>query len=175
MYLSEESCETGDLRQGDILSNIPLLGVINLKTIQFQTDAEKKIWGWTVPRIPEFEHVVVLSHSCEIDKINDIKLTSIILSPIRDIHKATSPEKIDELKKSNIIEKDVGASYLKYFYIEPHEKMPFEDGAIVDFSKCFSVKNKSYDELLQNKILQLRPEVAEKMAFKLGLYFYRKK
>ena len=41
-------------------------------------------------------------------------LTSIILAPLRDIHKATAQERIQELIDSNLIDRsNPGASYLK--------------------------------------------------------------
>ena len=173
MYL-EENIEFNSLRQGDILSSVHLLGVINLNGIQYLTSAAGEKKGWTIPNAPIYADVIVLSHSCEIASENDIKLTSIILAPIRDIHTATAPEKIDDLKRSNFITSSTEASYLKYFYIEPHDKLQFKDGAIVDFSKPFSVRKNCYDFLLRKKILQLAPEIAEKMVLKLALYFHRK-
>jgi hypothetical protein len=117
---------------------------------------------------------MVLSHSCEITLENDIKVTSIILAPIRDVHRATSPDKLQEVIESNIIDpENPTSSYLKYFYLEPHEKIEFTDGGIVDFAKLFSVHKSSHQRLVESKILQLKPDVANRMAFKLGLYFYR--
>jgi len=174
MYLPEEKIERNILRQGDIISEVHLLGAINLSTINYIVSNDAKT-GWFIPKPPDFRPAIILSHSCEIDPSNDIKLTSIILAPLRDINKATDPQKIEELKQSNIIDESSTYSYLKYFYIEPNPFIPFDDGAIVDFSKCFSVRNKSYNDLLSQKIIQMRKEIANKMALKLSLYFYRQK
>jgi len=117
---------------------------------------------------------MVLSHSCEIDPQNKIKLTSIILAPLRDINTATAPNKIQELIDSNEIDKtEPQASYLKYFYVHPNENLKFDRGAIVDFSKCFSLRRQAYAMLLSNKILQLSDEATSSMALKLALYYYR--
>jgi len=136
---------TPALRQGDIISSVHILGAINLKTVQYTatSDAIGKsgYQSWQVPKPPEFLDAMVLSHSCEIALENKAKLTSIILAPVRDIHTATSQERIEELISSNLIDKDEPrASYLKYFYLEPNTQFQFERGAIVDFSKCFSVR-----------------------------------
>ncbi len=174
MYLDNSSFEGGVLRQGDILQDVHAVSAINLNSIQYTNDSTRsKIVSWTLPQEPRFSYVMVLSHSCEIDKANTIKLTSIILSPIRDINSATSPDKIDELKRSNIIETGTEASYLKYFFIAPHPLIPHSEGSVVDFSKCFSARKNCYDFLLSKKILQLKPDIAQKMALKLSLYFYR--
>jgi len=129
--------------------------------------------SWTVNTPPKITHSMVLSHSCEIDLVNKIKLTSIILAPLRDLNKATEKSKIEELINSNYLTPDTTASFLKYFYINPHEILPYSEGAVVDFSKCFSIRKNSYKILVENKCLQLKEDVANKMALKLSLYFYR--
>ncbi len=172
MYLLEDQIERNSLRQGDIISEVHLLGTINLSTISYMVSNDTRI-GWYIPKPPDFRPAIILSHSCEIDLLNDIKLTSIILAPLRDINKATGPQQIEELKQSNIIDESSTYSYLKYFYIEPNPLIPFDDGAIVDFSKCFSVRNQSYKDLLSKKIIQMRKDIANKMALKLSLFFYR--
>jgi hypothetical protein len=117
---------------------------------------------------------MVLSHSCEIARDNAIKVTSIILAPVRDVSGATPREKLRELIESNFIDRAQPESrYLKYYYLEPHHKLPFQDGAIVDFSKCFSVRKNSYDFLLARKAVQLLDEARDSMALKLSLYFHR--
>ncbi len=175
VYLDESEIEYQNLRQGDILSNIHAVAAINLNSILYsKTQGSEEIApSWIVPSEPRFEFVMVLSHSCEIDKANDVKLTSIILSPIRDIDKATETDRVEELKNSNYLTEEGRPSYLKYFYLEPHEKMPFDNGAVVDYSKCFSVRKQSYDLLLSHKILQLQSEVTDKMSLKLAIYFHR--
>jgi hypothetical protein len=116
---------------------------------------------------------MVLSHSCEISLENKTKLTSIILSPIRDINSATSADKIEELKRTNLIDLSSDRSYLKYFYLEPNDKLQYKTGGVTDFSKCFSVRKNSYDFLVKKKILQIKPEIRNKMSLKLALYFNR--
>jgi len=49
---------------------------------------------------------MVLSHSCEVALANKLKLTSIILAPIRSIHKATRTDRIQELINSNLIDRN---------------------------------------------------------------------
>lgn len=173
MYLLDEHSEKNVLRQGDIVSNIQIIGALNILSIQYQVDHEGEKKSWSVVAPPKFSQCMILSHSCEIDPSNKVKLTSIILAPIRDINKATDKSKIKDLIDSNIIDDSTESSFLKYFYIEPNEKLEYRDGAIVDFSKCFSLRNKSYNYLVENKCLQLKEEIANKMAFKLSLYFYR--
>ena len=84
------------------------------------------------------------------------------------------PARVAELKESNFVDRDnpVG-SYLKYFYLEAHVALPFVEGAVADFSKCFSVRKTSYELLLSKKILQLDDEARFNMSLKLALYFHR--
>ncbi len=173
MYLADDRIEKGALRQGDIVSEIHLLGVINLSSIQYTAAAESVPVRWSIPAAPNGD-AMVLSHSCEIDPQNQMKVTSIILAPLRDLHKATAPEKIQELIDSNEIDRTgPQASYLKYFYLPPNEKLEFKNGAIVDFSKCFSLRRQSYETLIDNKVVQLTNDAVASMALKLALYFHR--
>jgi hypothetical protein len=174
VYLPENEIEMNTLRQGDIISQIHLLGAINLNAVQYSADYLGKKLGWQVPTAPVFGDALVLSHSCEVELENKVKVTSVILAPIRDVNTATEKEKVAELIKTNlIVENETKASYLKYFFLEPNEKMEHKNGAIVDFSKCFSVRRNAYDHLLQRKILQIKPEVVLSLSLKLGLYFHR--
>lgn len=182
MYCGDRDFESSTLRQGDILSQVHVLGAINLGSIQYNVQYgpgnQQNTVGFMVPRqarTPINADVMVLSHSCEIAKENGVKLTSIILAPIRDINGATEPGKIQELIDTNIVEDATEASYLKYFYVPPNDKLENKSGAIVDFSKCFSVRKNSYEHLLSKKILQLAPPFPDRMAKKLALYFYRTK
>jgi len=175
MYLDDDNIERGLLRQGDIIADVHILGAINSNSIHYsQTGGSDQYVSWTVPNAPKFGDVMVLSHSCEIDPQNKIKLTSIILAPLRDVHKTTAPEKIQELIDSNEIDRTVPqASYLKYFYVFPNEKLEYIDGAIVDFSKCFSLRRQSYNSLVSKKVAQLSNAAISSMALKLALYFHR--
>jgi hypothetical protein len=173
MFLADAEAERNTLRQGDILRAVHLVGALHLQGIHLINDQANKSVMWTVPKAPEFGDVAVLSHSCEIDLLNNVKLTSIILAPVRDLHSATDPGKRQELIDSNIIAPGTAGSYLKYFYLAPHERLEHEAGGVIDFSKCFSVRKNSYDYLLQRKILQMQPEIAKAMALKLALYFHR--
>ncbi len=117
---------------------------------------------------------MVLSHSCEIALENQIKVTAIILAPLRDIHKATDKNRIDELIQINLIDRsEPKASFLKYFYIPANPHLEYSQGSIVDFSKCFSIRNKCYNTLLSKKIAQLSEDAIASMALKLALYFHR--
>jgi hypothetical protein len=177
MYLDDESIEKGVLRQGDIIADVHLLGAININSIQYSSTVgsePNQYVSWSIPSSPKYGDAMVLSHSCEIDPGNKIKLTSIILAPLRDINTATAQEKIQDLIDSNEIDRtEPQASYLKYFYVYPNENLKFHNGAIVDFSKCFSLRRQSYDILLINKIAQLNNEATLSMALKLALYFHR--
>lgn len=173
MYLSKEESEFKILRQGDILKDVHILGAININGITYGSNLSGEQVSWHITNKPFVANAMVLSHSCEIDPQNTIKMTSIILAPLRDINSATSPEKIKELIQSNFIDDTTEFSYLKYFYVYPHGYMSFSNGAVVDFSKCFSVRNNSYETLLNKKILQLKPEVIDKMSLKLAYYFRR--
>jgi len=174
MYLEAAQIETQVLRQGDIVSQIQIIGAINLNGLLFQMDQQGRKTAWSVPKPPDFADAMLLSHSCEIDTANEIKITSIILAPIRDINKATSPDKIQEVINSNLINEETQMSYLKYFYIEPQPLLVYKNGAVVDFSKCFSLRNNCYESILAKKILQLQPDVANRMSLKLALYFSRR-
>jgi len=165
-----------DLTQGDIIDGIHLLGAIKLGAIQVTNNQQGEAVSWTIPAKPKLGQVMVLSHSCEIAKENNIKLTSIILAPIRGADTATSKDKLAELISSNILTENTEASYLKYFYIEPHEKLSCskdEYGGVVDFSKVFSVHKSALQSLEQNKTLQLQSHVASAMALKCALYYHR--
>ncbi len=173
MYLENASVEINVLRQGDIVSGLHLLGAISLQAIQYNTDYQGKRLGWQLPSPPKLGDAIVLSHSCELDPSNTVKITSIILCPIRDINTATDKGKIEELINTNLVAQNEGATYLKYFYLEPNTKLEFKNGAVADFSKLFSVRKSCYESVLHQKILQLKPEIAEALALKLALYFHR--
>jgi hypothetical protein len=176
MYLHDEQIEHGTLRQGDIISQLHLLGAININNIYYSSPAvnPEEYLSWSVPTTPKIGDAMVLSHSCEVAVENKIKVTSIILAPLRDIHKATAPEQVQELIDSNLIDKTKPqASFLKYFYVEPNPKLKYDSGAVVDFSKLFSVRNQAYNTLLEKKIVQLSNDAIESMALKLALYFHR--
>jgi hypothetical protein len=177
LFLNEEFVERHTLRQGDSVKDVHLLGAINLNALHYSSPAgnRNELASWNVPNKPIFGDAMIVSHSCEIARENMVKVTSIILAPLRDIHKATAKERIDELIKSNLIDQQNPlASFLKYFYIAPNSALEYPDGAIVDFSKIFSVRNKSYDSLLDKKIVQLTQQAASSMALMLALYFHRK-
>lgn len=175
MYLDNINTEIRVLRQGDVLKDVHTLGAINLNELNYEINSAGEKIATRIPLKPHFGYVMVLSHSCEIDPTNSVKVTSIILAPLRDVNKATSPDKIKELIDTNILDLTIESTYLKYFFITPVDSLPFPDGAVVDFSKCFSIRNKSYDTLLQKKVVQLKKDVANKMALKLSLYFFREK
>jgi len=175
LYLEEINIERNTLRQGDIISQTHLLGVLNPQGFSDVVNNGKPT-AWIIPIKEEaIGDAIVLSHSCEISLANKIKVTSIILAPIRNIDTATEKDKIEELIKSNILNAGQHSSYLKYFYLEPNSKLKYSNGAICDFSKCFSLRNNFYQKLLDKKILQLRQDIADAMALKLGVYFYRRK
>ena len=177
MFLDDELIEHDTLRQGDIVSDVHLLGVINSMGIQYSSQAGRleEFISWSVPAAPKFGDAMVLSHSCEVDRENTIKVTSIILAPLRNINTATDKNRIKELIESNLIDQtETNASFLKYFYVGPNSQLEYGDGAVVDFSKCFSVRNKCYDIFLANKKIQLAEDAVASMALKLALYFYRK-
>jgi len=173
MYLDKQDIEYSILRQGDILEGIQILGAINLGAVNIATNIRGEPVSWTYPVKPTFSHAVVLSHSCEIDPSNKVKLTSIILAPLRDLNSASPEERIDELKRSNYIDEKSDYSYLKYFYLEPHELLPYKGGAVVDLAKCFSTRKNSYDLLLGHKVLQMVPESIFQLSLKTALYFHR--
>jgi hypothetical protein len=173
--MAESDIEKNVLRQGDIVNDVQYLGCINTNNIRFQINADGQKDGWSFRNAPIFGPAMVVSHSCELDRQNGIKITSVILCPIRDISKATASDKFDELKQTNIITDETEVSYLKYFYLQPNHLLPYHSGAVVDFSKGFSVHKNAYDDLVNKKILQLTESVAINMSLKLSLYFYRTK
>ncbi len=173
MYLEPADVDKGSLYQGDILVDVQLFGTITLASITYTTDNQGNRTGWIVPQKPDFGVAMVLSHSCEIDRANVVKVTSIILAPLRDINKVTKPERIAELINSNDVGPTTDFSYLKYYYVPELADVGLPDGAVVDFSKCFSIRNRSYDLLLQKKRAQLTEQSANSMARKLALYLYR--
>ena len=178
MY-DEAGKDPSTLRQGDIIGNIQVLGTIKYEQITVPGIADDQFpefqpHSWSVQSPPRYRNCMVLTHCCELDRDNKDKVTSIILAPLRGVHQATQPDKVQELIHSNdITQPGVEASFLKYFYVEGHSSIEMEDGAIVDFSKCFSVRNTSYDYLCKKKILQLTDDVRTSMSWKLALYFHR--
>ncbi len=175
MYLSAEEIESGVLRQGDIISEVHSIGALNLNNVFFVNKGEE-ILQWGVDDKPKLIPAMVLSHSCEIDPANTVKLSGLVLGPIRDVDRAAPSDKINQLIESNIIdEENPQPSFLKYFYLNPSDLLPqFQNGAVVDFSKCYSFRKECYNALVKKKILQLDPQIADKMALKLALYFYRR-
>ena len=134
------------------------------------------VTGWSIHNAPAYHDAIVLSHSCEIDRANTVKVTSIILAPIRDINSATDREKVEELRTTNLILRESPeASFLKYFYLAPNPDLEYSQGAVADFSKCFSLRKQAYDLLLKRKIVQMTEEARTNLALKLALYFYRAK
>lgn len=175
VFQRDEELERNALRQGDVISNIHLCGALNFVAFQYSKTSSAQDWAaWSVPTPPMFGDAVVLSHDCEIALENRIKVTSIILAPLRDVHKATDHARIQELIESNDVRSEaVGASFLKYFYVEPNGALQFSNGAVVDFSKCFSVRKNCFEVLLSQKVAQLTQDAAAAMALKLALYFSR--
>ena len=177
MFLPQESIEKNVLRQGDIIKNIHLLGAINLNSVHYSVSQlnQEEYMAWNVPNKPIFGDAMVVSHSCEIDRENKVKVTSVILAPIRDVNTATSPERVQALIDSNYIDTESpAASFLKYLYVEPNPALQYSNGAIVDFSKIFSVRKQYYDQLLERKVVQLNEIASLNMALKLAVYFYRR-
>ena len=137
------------------INNVILLGAINQNSIISGVSGEGRE-SFIINKPPIEAPAIVLSHSYELDKKNGIKLTSIILAPLRDISTATEEKKIQEIIDSNTIKEGTQLSYLKYYYLPHHESLGlYPRGSIVDFSKRFSYKKDSYDYLLSHKILQL--------------------
>lgn len=173
MFVPDGELDKKSLHQGDVVSKIHILGAINLNGVTYSSNVDKKVVGWCVSAEPQYGDAIVLSHSCEVAEENGVKLTSVILAPLRDINKATDSAKIEELKKSNVIVEGTDTSFLKYFYIEPHAALTIKEGVVADFSKCFSVRKNSYQLLLSRKVAQLKPEVVSAFSMKLALYFHR--
>jgi hypothetical protein len=173
MYLEKQDTDYSLLKQGDILEGIQILGAINLGSINIVTNFKGEQVSWAASVKPTFSHAIILSHSCEIDPSNKVKMTSIILAPLRDVNNASPEEKIKDLISSNFIDEKSDHSYLKYFYLVAHESLPYTNGAIADLAKCFSVRKNSYDILLSHKVLQMKPEVIGHLSFKTALYFHR--
>lgn len=173
MYSTDAQFDNRKLMQGDIITGVHILGAINPGAIEYIASNDRKVVGWAIRQEPKYADAVILSHSCEIDPANEMKMTSIILAPIRDVNTATEKDKVNDLIKSNLIVGDTKASFLKYFYLPPHPKLTCSSGAIVDFSKLFSVRKNYYRDLLNKKIIQIDSSISEKMALKLSLYFFR--
>ena len=175
MYLPDADVDRTSLWQGDVIRDVQLVAAINLRGITHNTPVGgSEATSWTVSGKPLVGDAMVLSHSCELDRANSVKVTSIILAPLRDINTATAPDKVEHLKSTNLLSVDgQKESFLKYFVVEPTEHLFFTAGAVVDFSKCFSIRNQCYDFLLARKVLQLRPDIRDAMALKLALFFHR--
>ncbi|NQT60787.1 MAG: hypothetical protein HQ557_17595 [Bacteroidetes bacterium] len=175
MYIPNTQLKSELLLQGDIVNDIHILGAVNPNSILITFSQEGRATQWSVNNPPTKGPAIVLSHSCEIAQENGMKLTSIILAPLRDINSATRPDKIQELKDSNYIDENNTSSFLKYFYLEAtHEYGEmFPNGCVADFSKCFSLHKKAYRGLLNNKIIELTDDVRKYFSIKLALFYFR--
>lgn len=174
-YVTQGEFDGQSLWQGDVIRDVHLLGAICYRDLSSPTNSMgEQMNHWTVSKKLEAGTVAVLSHSCEVAKENGVKLTSIVVAPLRDVSSATEQSKISELIESNRLG-DGGFSYLKYFYLPSSPAMNFPRGAVIDFSKLFSIRKSSYDFLLSRKILQLDEETRQSMAIKLAVYFYRER
>jgi hypothetical protein len=176
VFVPGHLADLNTLLQGDVLKEVQLLGALSYQEILVASPVTGggQPQNWTVPKPPITGDAMVLSHSCEVSLENDVKVTSIILAPLRDVSKATAPDKVRELIDSNLIDQaNPEASYLKYFYLQPHEQLAYTQGAIADFSKLFSVRKSSYAYLLSRKVLQLDDATRFSMSLKLALYFHR--
>lgn len=175
-FVNASEIERETLRQGDIALGVHLVGSICFKDVSVPSSvvAESTFKHWSVAGELLTGPVIVLSHCCELDRQNGVKLTSIVLAPLRDVAKATAPEKVQEIIATNEITRDTpNFTYLKYFYLPPAGPLPFPRGCVADFSKVFSVRKSSYDIVLSKKVLQLTDSTRESMSMKLSLYFYR--
>lgn len=176
-FKDEAGFEAGVLRQGDVVSDVLVCGAVSLKNVGnvHGQGNEKPPTGWTVNQPPKMQQAMVLSHSCEIAPENKVKLTSVILAPLRDVQNATNKDKVAELIESNLIDpEDPHATFLKYFYIPPHPSLQYPGGAVCDFAKLFSVHKSAYDSLVEGKAIQLSDAAADAMALKLAMYFHRR-
>jgi len=176
VYSPNEAIESTTLLQGDVVSKVQILGALKLRGIYHHRSAVAggEATAWTVAAPPRIADAMVLSHSCEISRDNAVKVTSLILAPLRDVNRATSPDKVQELIQSNLIDQaGARASYLKYFYLPPNPSLEHSDGAVVDFSKLFSLRKDAYDFLLGKKVAELAEDTRRSMALKLALYFSR--
>lgn len=176
MYVASHEQDSMSLLQGDVIRDIHLLGALNYNEIQHAATVSGTggAVSWAVSKAPEMGDALVVSHSCEVAKENGVKLTSIILAPLRDVSRATPTDKMQELINSNLIDQSQAqASFLKYFYLEPHHQLAYPKGMVADFSKLFSIRKNSYDYLLSRKVLQVKDDIRDSMAFKLALYFHR--
>src|SRR5690242_15779836 len=105
MYVSAPEFDSDSLLQGDIIHEIQIFGALNYAAVSHavpSTGGDPA--GWSVSAKPEVRDAMVLSHSCEVAKDNDVKVTSIILAPLRDVSSATSPDRVQELIQSNRID-----------------------------------------------------------------------
>jgi len=175
MFVPSESRKLDTLLQGDIIEETQYFGAMNLNNIFYAQTNNNNIPHWGVNASPQKGPAAILSHSCEVSRDNGVKLTSIILAPIRDINKASAKDKIEEIINSNIPNISKGYSYLKYFYIEPTgfigEKYP--QGCVVDFSKCYSLNKKAYDTLLNKKVMEMANETRKQFSLKNALFYFR--
>jgi hypothetical protein len=173
-FLPEDDVERGSLRQGDVLADVQRTGALTLHEVEFSHRPGADPTSWTVKVKPDIGPAMVLSHSCELDRANGVKVTAIVLAPVRDVDSATSPENIQKLIQTNFLDPDApAATFLKYFFFPEIPSLPFKGGSVADFSKLFSARKASYDYLLQRKVAQLTPRAAAQMALKLSAYFFR--
>lgn len=177
MFASPAQFDPSTLLQGDILVDVQILGAMNYGSIHHHTPVTGTgaPGGWTVAAKPAVGDAIVLSHSCEVARENAVKVTSIILAPLRDVNSATQADRLQELIDSNLIDvTNPQMTYLKYFYIEPAAQLSYARGCVADYSKCFSVRKNSYDYLLGKKRLQLLDGTRSSLSLKLALYFHRR-
>ena len=95
MYVPNAELDASSLLQGDIVKNVQFVGALHYGNIAYATPAAGgEPISWTVGKPPETGFAMVLSHSCEIARENGVKLTSIILAPLRDVSGATPADSV---------------------------------------------------------------------------------
>ena len=174
MFAESANTDRTKLKQGDIVDKVPLLGALNPNAFSFINNAGGEQAGWQVPMPLTYGLAAILSHSCEIAPENGVKLTSIVLAPLRSADTASSPEKLAQLRETNLLSEAKEASFLKYFFLPGGSPLPdMPKGYVVDFSKCFSVRKNFYGKLLEGKLAEMLAGVQGEFALKLAVFFSR--
>lgn len=166
MFVPDADADFTALLQGDVIKDVPLVGTLELDKV---TSIGASSWAY--PSQLKLGFCAVLSHSCEIARENNEKVTSCILAPIRNADGATKSDLFAILERNEV--KANEPTFLKYFYIPPNEKLTNTNGVLVDFTKIFSVRKTSIQFLVDRKVLQMADEDRRVFAMKLAFYFYR--
>jgi hypothetical protein len=185
--------DPGNLRQGDILRNVPfplllhaktlLLGslaapaeVAPLPSIVARSHEHRGDPAWVTVQVPaRYGYCAVISNCCDLEvRDGAIPAHAVVLARLRPI----SPDlrndaaRLESLRANKDPRDPDDPGYIDYFYVEPDVLLHNEDW-IVHYHQLISIPMADRAILLQKKILQLDDRTRMKFKIKLAFAFGR--